>query len=108
MRVHRGAMMRTTATAVAALLFTLAAGPALAAPFCYGGPPGIHFRLNLQFGGEYTESEQARFDLMALRQLGVDATRVERWNGCLRAFVRKENGHEAMEFYDPSTLERVY
>jgi hypothetical protein len=100
--------MRTIAAGLAAIL-ALAATPALAAPYCTGGnEPGIRFGFGFQIGGDYTESEQASLDLMQLRAMGVDATRAERWNGCIRAFVRKENGHEAFEFYDPLTFERVY
>jgi hypothetical protein len=102
-------MMRTIAAGLAAVL-AIAATPVVAAPFCMGGgnEPGIRFGLGFQIGGDYTESEQASLDLMQLRRMGVDATRAERWNGCIRAFVRKENGHEAFEFYDPETFERVY
>lgn len=50
---------------------------------------------------------QADYDLTRLRQQGVAATSVERWNGCLRAFVQQQGGGETMEFYDPSSLRRL-
>ncbi len=103
-------MMKLSSAAIAVAVLAFGAVPAMAAPFCIGGGnrPGVHVSLSFHVGDEYTQSEIATFDLMALRKLGIDATRVERWNGCLRAFVREENGHEAMQFYDPITLERVY
>jgi hypothetical protein len=45
---------------------------------------------------------------MELNQQGVDATRVEKWNGCLRAFVRQPGGGEIMQFFDPQTLRQVF
>lgn len=44
--------------------------------------------------------------LSILRSMGVDATRVEDWNGCIRAFVRT-NGGETMQYFDPDTFERL-
>jgi len=82
--------------------------PAQAAPFCLGSPPGVHISFGVSVGGTFTESEINEFDLMRLRQKGVDATRVERWSGCIRAFVRKPGGGEEMQFFDPRTFERVY
>ncbi|MNY82203.1 hypothetical protein D3C86_2241690 [compost metagenome] len=52
--------------------------------------------------------DRDNFDLMHLRQQGVDATRVERWNGCIRAFVRKPGGGEEMQFFEPGTYRPVY
>ena len=91
----------------AAMLIALGAmtAPTLAAPFC-SGSSGIRFSITL--GKKLTEREEAEFAMIQLRRTGVDATRVEFWNGCLRAFVRQPGGGEAMEFYDPETLERVY
>lgn len=95
--------------ASATVFLALLAGPAAASPFCHGGEtPGFRFGFGIQIGGDYTESQQAEFDRMALQKIGVDASRVERWNGCMRAWVRQGGGREVMEFYDPATLERVY
>ena len=85
--------------AVAAVLAS--AGTALATPMCYGVRLGVTY--GFQLGEDFTEDERSQFDLMRLRQAGVDTDRVERWNGCLRAFV--EGG---MRFFDPETLEEVY
>lgn len=94
----------------AAAVFLLAAGTAAqAAPFCTDlGGSGFHFEFNFSIGGEFTESDRNEFDLKQLRRRGIDATRVERWNGCIRAFVREPGGGQHMEFYDPNTYERVY
>lgn len=91
------------------LLAALAtAAPAAAAPFCFGGAPGLNLGLSIHLGTPRTAAQQATSDQMALRRIGVDASRVERWNGCLRAFVRQPGGGVRMEFYDPATLRRVY
>jgi hypothetical protein len=80
----------------------------VAAPFCTDMRSGVHIEFGFSIGGEFSESEQNQFDLMQLRRHGVDATRVERWNGCIRAFVRQPGGGERMEFYDPNTFEQVF
>ena len=50
---------------------------------------------------------QASLDKQRLREVGVAATSVERWNGCLRAFVVRADGSRAMEIYDPVSLRRL-
>jgi hypothetical protein len=40
---------------------------------------------------------------MRLKQAGIDAERVETWNGCLRVFTP-----DGMRFFDPDTLEEVF
>ena len=84
------------------------AAPAMAAPFCTGDSVHTGFSAGFSVGGVFTESEQNEFHLMHLRQMGVDATAVEQWNGCLRAFVRKPGGGEEMQFFEPDTYRRVY
>lgn len=91
-----------------ALMFGLAAGPALATPFCTDDRGGVSVTFGIHIGKPYTEAEQNDLDLMELRRSGVDATRVEKWNGCLRAYVRQPGGGETMEYYDPNTLRQVY
>lgn len=85
------------------------ASPAAAVSFCddHTSNAGVTFSMGFHVGAPYTEAEQATFDQMALRRQGIDATRVERWNGCLRAWVRRSDGTESMEFYDPNTLRRL-
>ena len=92
-------------TSLSALALLVAAVPAQAA-FCTDDR-GVVVTFGVQIGEPYTEQELNEFDLMRLRQEGVDATRVERWNGCIRAFVRKPEGGEEMQFFDPNTFERV-
>lgn len=82
--------------------------PALAVPFCTDDRPGVHFGFSVSAGGKLSESDLNDFDLMKLQQMGIKATAVERWNGCIRAFVRKPGGGEEMQFYDPNTFQRVY
>lgn len=50
---------------------------------------------------------QASLDKQRLREIGVAATSVERWNGCMRAFVEQADGSRAMELYDPVSLIRL-
>lgn len=94
------------------VLATLAIGLALtgaaqASAECYAQRPGAHVSFGISIGGEFTQEEKDRFTLMELRRMGVDATRVEMWGGCVRAFVRKAGGGEEMQFFHPDTLERV-
>jgi hypothetical protein len=51
--------------------------------------------------------EQNRMDTQRLREIGVRARSVERWSGCMRAFVETADGGQKMEFYDPVTLRRL-
>lgn len=94
---------RITLTVLAVLL---AASPAAAAPICTDTRAGLYTRFSVEFGAPYTEQEMNEMDLKRLQQMGVDATGVERWSGCLRAYVRTANGLE-MQFYDPNTFQRV-
>jgi len=91
-----------------ALAVMLSATPALAAN-CHAlpGSGGISLGLRFSFGEDFTEADRSQFDLMTLRRLGIDATRAERWGGCIRAYVRGPDGRERMEFYNPNTFERV-
>lgn len=82
--------------------------PAAAVPFCTGGGPGLHFSFGASIGKRLSQNDVDEFDLMQLRRLGVDASSVERWNGCIRAFVRKPGGGEEMQFFDPNSYRRVY
>lgn len=92
-------------TTLCALALLVATAPAQAA-FCTDDR-GVVVTFGVHLGEPYTEQELNELDLMRLRQEGVDATRVERWNGCIRAFVRKPEGGEEMQFFNPNTFERV-
>lgn len=100
-------MSRKLMTVLAFVL--LAAAPATAAPFCTGGDwgSGISISGSIRIGKNDSENRDA-LNLMRLRRAGIDATRAEEWNGCIRAFVRQPGGGEIMQFFDPSTLEQVY
>ncbi len=100
--------MRLIVLAVA--LFLAAASSAAArVPFCPGPyEPGIFIKFEFGFGKKLTEMEKNEVFLRLLRMRGVDATGVRQWNGCLRAFVRDEDGRgEHLEYYEPDTLERI-
>jgi hypothetical protein len=99
-------MSITRPLAIAALL-AVAVVPVHAAPFCLGTGSGLQFEFGISIG-KLSNEDRNELDLMVLRRRGVDATRVERWNGCLRAFVRQPGGGEIMEYYDPDTYQRVY
>ena len=94
------------------LAFALAAIPAtavsaVAAPFCTGAA-GVNLSFGFMIGSQYTEEDRTDLAQIELRRRGVDATRVEFWNGCLRAYVRRPGSGEVMEFYDPDTYEQVF
>lgn len=94
--------------AIIAVLGVTSVTPAFAL-FCVNEGPGVGFSVDISRGGIFNRSnnqQQNDFDLMRLRRAGVDATAVERWNGCLRAFVRTGSG-ETMQFYDPQSLQRL-
>lgn len=61
-------------------------------PFCTGG-----------------EDISADADLyaMKLRANGIDASSVDEWNGCLRAYVTTASGERQMMLFDPDTLAPV-
>ena len=100
-------MRMAPAMALAASLLVLGASPALALS-CYGAGSGVGVSLEFRFG-DLSEADAAELDLLRLRRTGVDATSVEYWGGCIRAWVRNEDRPgEHMEFYHPLTLERVY
>jgi hypothetical protein len=96
------------ATAFAVLLVAAVTSPALADPNCLGGgEPGVDISFGFSIGGKYTEAEQAQFDVMHLRQQGIDAETAERtWLGCLKVTSRDANGHWTTDYYDPDTFER--
>ena len=89
-------MIKTIALALAAT--TLMAAPAMAAA-CSGS-----FALDMEW---YTEAELNEYNLDLLRSIGVNAKRAETWGGCIRAFVRTEDGREEMQFFEPNGLRRV-
>ncbi len=100
-------MIRTLAVLSLALSLTLPAAAASTAS-CHVREPGAHWSFGFSIGGELTQDERDRFNLMELRQRGVDATRAEMWGGCIRAFVRKPGGGEEMQLFHPDTFAPVY
>jgi hypothetical protein len=85
------------------------AGPALSAPFCTDDRAGASVTFgNHGFHRGDSETDLNAQDLTELQRRGVPATSVERWNGCIRAFVTKPDGTQGMEFFDPNTMRPVY
>jgi len=88
-------------------------GPAFAVSYCYDDRSSVDFSFSTnaldEFGrpSNLDEELQNMADLRELQSRGVDATSVEDWNGCIRAFVRQPSGGEIMEYYDPNTFERL-
>ncbi|KRA42008.1 hypothetical protein ASD80_09785 [Devosia sp. Root635] len=80
-------------------ILAAAAAPALAAPACSGS-----FGMDRD---RYSEAEINAYNLDLLRSIGVDVTRAEMWGGCIRVWVRRADGREEMQFYEPSNLRRV-
>jgi hypothetical protein len=66
-----------------------------------------HVSAGFHIGEPYTEEELNLFDQMALQRRGIEATRVERWNGCLRAWVKGADGRERQQFFDPNSYDRL-
>jgi hypothetical protein len=88
----------------------LASTPAFALYCSNGGPPAPTITVDRPDGTTETRVDtkaQQEMDLQRLRAAGVDARSVERWAGCLRAFMTAPDGSQSMEFYDPGTLQRV-
>lgn len=85
--------------AIALTLSTLLAAPAMAAAACSGT-----YALSKDFN---TEDEINDYNLGVLKSIGVKAERVEMWGGCIRAFVRQDDGREEMQFFEPSNFQRV-
>lgn len=100
--------MTTLKTLTLAGLIALGAGPAVAqVPFCTDNRPTFSSRFEFGFSQTDPIQERAATDLMRLRRAGVDATSVDYWNGCIRAWVRAPGGGQREEFYDPNNLRRV-
>lgn len=97
-------LIRILAVLAIAVAFT---STAQASASCYAARPGVHVSFGFSVG-KFTEEERDRFNLMQLRQMGVDATRAEMWGGCIRAFVRKPGGGEEMQLFHPDTFAPVY
>ncbi|ODT72035.1 MAG: hypothetical protein ABS75_06085 [Pelagibacterium sp. SCN 63-23] len=97
-------LIRAVATLAFGLILTSAAQ---ASAECYAQRPGVQVSFGFSIGDEFTQEERNRFNLMQLRQMGVDATSAEMWGGCIRAYVRKPEGGEEMQFFHPQSFERV-
>lgn len=104
-------MMKLVKTAMlGALALTFALPTQAWAVFCTYDGPSAGYVTKYENGERILVPDtdaQAEMDLQRLREIGVPATSVERWNGCLRAFVKQPTGGETMEFYDPASLRRL-
>tara|TARA_R110002020_G_scaffold50791_18_gene143757 strand:- start:644 stop:940 length:297 start_codon:yes stop_codon:yes gene_type:complete len=94
-------------TSLAVLVLSLIAALPVQAALCTDETSGVSLSFEIQVGDSQDEETRNRLDLMALRQMGVDATRVERWGSCLRAYVRKPDGGEEMQYFNPGSYRRV-
>ncbi|MFD1253029.1 hypothetical protein DEVEQU_02471 [Devosia equisanguinis] len=97
-------MMRILSAVALCLALT---GATQAAASCYVNRPGVDISFGVKVGGTFTEADRNEFYMLRLRGMGVDATSVEMWGGCVRAFVRKPGGGEEMQLFHPQSLERV-
>jgi hypothetical protein len=97
-------MLRTVPALLTALALIGLATPALADTNCnaLGSGPDI----SVHFGGPHSEADETEYAEMQLRSMGINATQVERWGGCYRAFVT-EGGHTRMEYFNARTFEPV-
>ena len=85
------------------LALALMASAALAAPAMAAACSGS-YALDREW---HTEAEINEYNETLLRGIGVDVVRAETWGGCIRAFVRTEDGREEMQFFEPLNLRRV-
>ena len=100
--------MKFRTSLVACAMLALATAPSYAL-FCDSGGDDYSFNFDGRspLGGRYDEQTRDQFDEMRLKQDGVDVASVDRWNGCIRAFVRKPEGGQEMQYFDPRTYKRV-
>jgi len=104
--------MKPAKLALAGILTALVALPTPAwAIFCVNEGPTAPKTFVDDGGGrsrlQIDTELQDRMDTRRLREIGVEAQSVERWNGCMRAFVKTPDGRNIMEFYDPVTLRKL-
>lgn len=102
--------MKPAKLAMALGLATLAVAPVPAfAAFCANEGPLVPYTFEEEDGVSKlvtdTAAQEAQ-DKQRLREIGVRASSVERWNGCMRAFVEGPDGHKSMLFFDPATLQQ--
>lgn len=101
-------MIRLAAAIGMVALIVSAPASARSVPYCPDRGEGLTIEFGFTIGKPMGEAEQNEFYLNKLRRMGVDATGVTQWNGCIRAFVRNADGRgEHMEFYDPRTFELI-
>lgn len=100
--------MKLRTTLVALGMLALATAPSYAL-FCDNDDEdyGTTFSSNSSLGGRYDEQLREQLDTMRLKQEGVDVASVDRWNGCIRAFVRKPEGGQEMQYFDPRSFRRL-
>ncbi len=91
--------MKISSLLTGVALAVIASTSAIAAPICSGS-----FALPREL---YSETDINNYNKQVLRSYGVDATRVEIWSGCIRAFVRLPDGSEEMQFFEPLNFRRV-
>jgi len=98
--------MKPVKLAMALGLATLALAPMPAfAAFCANEGPLVPQTFEDGTANLVTDTvAQEALDKQRLREVGVVASSVERWNGCLRAFIEGPDGHKSMQLYDPATL----
>jgi hypothetical protein len=103
--------MKPAQLALASIFTALVALPTPAwAIFCANDGPTAPKTFVEQDGKTVLKTDvelQNRMDTQRLREIGVPARSVERWSGCMRAFVETADGGQKMEFYDPVTLRRL-
>ncbi|KKB86003.1 hypothetical protein VW29_04510 [Devosia limi DSM 17137] len=93
------------------VLLAASSVPALAAPFCVDNRTSVSITMGFgddKFDRNADERALNEADLRTLQRMGVDATSVERWNGCIRAFVRNGDGSQSMAYFDPNTMRQVW
>ena len=61
-------------------------------PFCTGGD---------------SITDDADMIALKLQGDGVNVSNVEEWNGCVRAYVTRNDGSQAMVYFDPDTLQQI-
>ena len=85
-------------------LFASPVTAALAVPMC--DDPRFDF-VDAKGKPVYSESQLAQEAEIHLNQMGIDASMTRFWQGCIQTFVRGEDGHTTMRFYDPDTYVEI-
>lgn len=98
-------MKKSVKLAAIGLVAVMVAAPMPAfAAFCSNEGPKAPMTVDSDGRLIMDTEAQESLDQQRLREAGIQTTSVERWNGCLRAYVVQADGSKAMQLFDPASL----